>query len=185
MDSIKERGKRLLPVTLDNIALTQPNKPWISVPLDDSDISKGFTDITFKQFANAINHATSWLESVIGNVGAFQVFAYEGPADARLAIIAVAAAKVGWKVLLPFPYAPSQVKGYLLDITKCKAFVYASHSTSIQSILDERPHIRGIVAPSLQEWITEKPAIPYVFKKSWDEAADDPWIIFHTSGTTG
>ena len=100
MASVAKRGQRLLPITLDRIALTQPYRPWISVPLNNSDISKGFIDITFKQFANAINHAAAWLESSVGNVGLFEVFAYEGPADARLAIIAVAAAKVGWKVFL-------------------------------------------------------------------------------------
>ena len=92
---------------------------------------------------------------------------------------------IKYQILLPFPYAPSQVKGYLLDKTKCKAFIYASLSPSIQNILDERPHIRGIVAPTLLDWIKDEPAVPYGFKKSWDEAADDPWIIFHTSGTTG
>ena len=98
MASIIERGKRLLPVTLDTIALNQPHRPWISVPVNDADISKGFKDITFKHFANAINHAAAWLERAIGKVGQFDIFAYEGPTDARTAIIAVAAAKVGWKV---------------------------------------------------------------------------------------
>lgn len=43
----------------------------------------------------------------------------------------------------------------------------------------------GIIAPPLEEWITEKPAKPYAFDTPWNEAADDPWLIFHTSGTTG
>jgi acyl-coenzyme A synthetase/AMP-(fatty) acid ligase len=42
-----------------------------------------------------------------------------------------------------------------------------------------------MVVPELQEWITEKEAELYEYKKSWEEAANDPWIIFHTSGTTG
>lgn len=184
MASITERGKRLLPATLDSISLTEPHRPWISVPLSDGDLSKGYTNITFGQFANAVNHAAAWLKSAIGKVGQFEVFAYEGPPDARLAIITVAAAKIGWKVcykltyrlqipdtkehqiLLPFPYATPQVKGFLLDKTKCRAFIYASPSISTQRILDERPHIAGIVAPSLQAWITAEPAVPYDFNKS-------------------
>ncbi|KUJ12950.1 putative AMP-binding enzyme [Mollisia scopiformis] len=187
MTSDSERGKRLLSTTIDSLALTEPDRPWISVPRNDDDLSKGFTDISFKQFSNAINHAAHWLDSSLGKVASkFKAFAYEGPADARLAIITVAAAKVGRKILLPFPLAPAQIKGYLLDKTECTAFIYAETSRhSIQSILDEQPHLRAIVAPPLLEWMTEAQAEPYGFDKSWDEAADDPWIIFHTSGTTG
>ncbi|KAH8676545.1 putative AMP-binding enzyme [Tricladium varicosporioides] len=180
-------GKRLLVATIDEIAKTQPERPWISVPRDDNDLSIGFRDITFKQFANAINHATAWLDSTLGPIGsAFETFAYEGPPDARLPIIAVAAVKTGRKILFPFPLAPPPVKGSLMDQTKCSDFVYAETShISAKSILADRPHVKGHIAPLLQEWITDTEAEPREFKKSWEDAKDDPWMIFHTSGTTG
>jgi acyl-coenzyme A synthetase/AMP-(fatty) acid ligase len=58
-------------------------------------------------------------------------------------------------------------------------------SRAFQSVLGERPLVRDIVVPELHDWITEKEAEPYEYNKSWEEAANDPWIIFHTSGTTG
>ena len=64
--------------------------------------------------------------------------------------------------------------------------VYAlSSRASAESILQERAHLQSRVAPSLQDLITENSAKPYEYRKSWDEAKDDPWLIFHTSGTTG
>jgi hypothetical protein len=60
---------------------------------------KGFIDITFKQFANGINHAAAWLESCLGpTTSSFDTLAYEGPKDARAYTIIVAAVKVGRKV---------------------------------------------------------------------------------------
>jgi hypothetical protein len=52
--------------TIDDIASSDPQRPWISIPRDDDDLTKGFIDITFKQLSNGINHATAWLESCLG-----------------------------------------------------------------------------------------------------------------------
>jgi hypothetical protein len=87
---------------------------------------------------------------------------------------------------LTFPLAPPAAKGYLLDVTGCSAFVYAETSEpGAQEILATRVNVRGLKAPPLNSWITETKAEPYPYKKSWDEAKDDPCIIFHSSGTTG
>jgi hypothetical protein len=87
--------------TIDNIASSDPHRPWISIPRNDDDLTKGFIDISFKQFSNGINHAAAWLDSRLGpTTGSFETFAYEGPKDARAYIITVAAVKVGRKVRL-------------------------------------------------------------------------------------
>lgn len=99
MASQSNEGKRLLASTLDKIAKESPERAWISSPRDDNDLSKGFIDITFRQLSNAVNHASHWLDSVLGVPNSeFEGFAYEGPPDARLAIIALAAVKTRRKV---------------------------------------------------------------------------------------
>jgi hypothetical protein len=101
MTEAPEYGRRLLVTTLDSIAQTEPEKPWISIPKDDNDLSKGFVDLTFSQLSNAINHAASWLDAFLkATDGNFDTFAYEGPSDARLPIITMAAVKSGRKVRL-------------------------------------------------------------------------------------
>lgn len=99
MDQAEDRGGRLLPAKLDHVASQEPDRAWISVPKEDDDLGKGFVGISYKQFANAVNHASNWLEFTLGpSGGQFDSFSYEGPNDARLPIIAVAAAKVVRKV---------------------------------------------------------------------------------------
>lgn len=58
----------------------------------------------------------------------------------------------------------------------------ASH---VDAILQGAPGIRTVTGPELEELFQETEAEPHVYKKSWEEAKDDPWLIFHTSGTTG
>lgn len=55
----------------------------------------------------------------------------------------------------------------------------------LREILAERPHIRDITVPDLDEWLRDDKAPIYEYTKSFNQAKDDPWIIFHTSGTTG
>lgn len=42
-----------------------------------------------------------------------------------------------------------------------------------------------MLVPELSTWLNSSSAPKFSFTKTYDEAKDDPWIIFHTSGTTG
>lgn len=91
-----QHGERLAISLVDEHARTIPQSPWVSVPINDHDMSKGYKDITWSQFANAINYAAHWLEhSLPRSEKAFQCFAYVGPKDLRYPILAMAAGKVG------------------------------------------------------------------------------------------
>ena len=95
----KETGRRLITSLIDEIARDYPSRIWASIPKDNSNLSKGFRDITFKEFANAINHAAHWLkESLKGERISYETLAYGGPKDLRHPIIAVAASKCEKKV---------------------------------------------------------------------------------------
>lgn len=99
MGSTAPYGQRLLARVIDDYAASQPDRTWAAVPRS-ADLRQGFRDITFKQFANAISRAAFWLEDRLGvSNGSFEAFAYAGDKDLRYPIIAVAAVKVGRKVL--------------------------------------------------------------------------------------
>ena len=100
-------GERLIGRLIDEYAANDPTRVWASIPVDDNDLSRGFQDITYKQFANAINHAAWWLKGQLvaknkdnGNGSPTETFtfAYAGPKDLRCPIIAVAALKLGNQV---------------------------------------------------------------------------------------
>lgn len=91
-----QHGQRIALSILDERANASPHSPWVSVPIDEDDTSKGFRDITYGQFANAVNHAAHWLAQHLPPAQEpFEHFAYVGPKDLRYPIIAMAAGKVG------------------------------------------------------------------------------------------
>lgn len=55
----------------------------------------------------------------------------------------------------------------------------------VDTILRDAPHIQAIAAPELGDIMQETEATPYNYPKSWGDGVDDPWLVFHTSGTTG
>jgi len=61
MASEGQKGKRLLTNVIDFYANNDPARIWATA-VDDKDLSKGYKGITFRNFANAINHASSWLK---------------------------------------------------------------------------------------------------------------------------
>ena len=89
-------GKRILASVIESRAKDGPDtNPWISLPVNNQDLSAGFRDISFWQLNNAANHAARWLSQALpATTKPFQCFAYSGPKDLRYAILAVAAAKV-------------------------------------------------------------------------------------------
>ena len=98
-------GKRLLPILIDQYALEEPQRSWTSIPKDVDDLSKGFQEVTYRQFANAINKASWWLEAQLGpNQERFETVAYVGPKDLAYPVLTMAAVKVGCKVYeMTFP----------------------------------------------------------------------------------
>ena len=91
-------GRRLLPVLVDELAETDPKKPFISLART-SDTREGFKNITFGVFARAINRCAWWIEGNLGRGLDFPtIFTYLGPQDLRHAILVLAAHKTGYKV---------------------------------------------------------------------------------------
>lgn len=89
-------GDRMALHLVDEHAQNNPQSPWVSVPVDDQDMSKGYKDITFSEFFNAINHAAHWLvRNLPASDGQLQYFAYVGTKALRYPILAMAAGKVG------------------------------------------------------------------------------------------
>lgn len=104
------RGTGLLPSTIDAFAQAKSLGVYASVPVDDYDLSKGFRDIDYRAFADAIDRAAFWLDDTLGRVQDkyqhFPTFSYEGPKDLRFPILTVAAIKTGRTVSLSIKGMP-------------------------------------------------------------------------------
>lgn len=93
-------GRRLLASLVDHHAQNEPDRVWASFPIRD-DPKEGFRDVTYKELAEAIARAAWWLDRTLGvSNGIFETFAYSGDKEIRYPILAVAAVKVGRKVIV-------------------------------------------------------------------------------------
>ncbi|KAK2045229.1 thioester reductase domain-containing protein [Colletotrichum somersetense] len=179
-------GKRLIPRIIDEIARSEPDREFLSVPRS-SDPRDGWKPITFKQIANAVNRVARQIVEKHGapEPGSFPTLTYIGPNDARYAIITVACIKAGYKTLLISPRNSFEAQINLFEKTDCHIIYFASSFTDVvQPLLEERP-MDAVVVASPDDWLSDEevPHVPY--DKTFEEAQRDPVVVLHTSGSTG
>ena len=95
-------GRRLLPHLIDERARNNHSRPYASIPVS-KEPKDGFRDISYAQFANAINRCARWLLDHVGKSGSFDTLAYMGPQDLRYQMIVISAIKTGHVVSTPRP----------------------------------------------------------------------------------
>ncbi|KAL3443935.1 hypothetical protein BJX65DRAFT_311412 [Aspergillus insuetus] len=181
------RGKRILISALEARAKNEPQSPWMSVPIDDRNLSRGYRDITYSEVNNAANHTAHWLaRNLPESLKPFQAFAYAGPKDLRYQLFALAAAKLQKVLVLPSPLVTGEAQLRILEKKRCTVYLRpASMADHVTSILQGTSYIQTVTVPDIAELFREDEAEPLNYSKTWDEGKDDPWLIYHTSGTTG
>lgn len=92
-----EYGRRLIPQLIDERAGKGWKQPLTSFSRSANPID-GFVDISYRQFANAINRCAWWMQGVLGESHEHNIVAYTGPFDIRYGIMTIAAIKTGFKV---------------------------------------------------------------------------------------
>ena len=71
----------------------------------------------------------------------------------------------------------------LLNITDCHLLVSAPES-KVDHILEKRPMPHHVIR-TFDQWMAVENVSHYPYEKSFEEAAHDPFIVIHTSGSTG
>ena len=90
-------GRRLLPVELDRIAKTDPERAYFSRPRNPTNLADGFEDISYHRVANAVNRTAHCLQTGLGKPNNFDTIAYLAAPDIRHVLLALAVSKVGFK----------------------------------------------------------------------------------------
>ncbi|KAE8151841.1 putative AMP-binding enzyme [Aspergillus avenaceus] len=181
-------GKRILATVIETRAKAGTNtEPWISLPINDDDLSEGYRDVSFQELNNAANHAAHWLSHALPTPSEpFQCFAYAGPKDLRYAVLAVAAAKLQKVMILPSPLVTPEAQLRILALKNCKLYLRpVEMARPVDAILQKAPDVKSITVPGAEEFLKDEEPSPVVYGKTWEEGKDDPWLVFHTSGTTG
>ena len=82
----ENRGQRLLPSTIDEIAQKNPSRVLYSLPKTNN-LADGFQDIDARAFASAVDRCAWYLEKILGRGEAFPTLLYMGPQDVVYAIL--------------------------------------------------------------------------------------------------
>ncbi|KAI4263576.1 MAG: hypothetical protein L6R42_001290, partial [Xanthoria sp. 1 TBL-2021] len=177
-----EYGQRLLPTLVDDLARDSPDKLFALIP-KSKDLGNGFHEMTYSMLAQSVNTVALWLERTIDRGQRFETIAYIGATDPRYYILALAAAKVGLKTLFPSTRNTSEGTQSLLEKTQCHTLITSAEVQVEQLLQDNGP--RHIVIDSLLDLLSTKCVSHYDYSKSFEDAKNDPFIVIHTSGSTG
>lgn len=89
-------------------------------------------------------------------------------------------------MVLPSSIITPEAQLRILSMTNCRLYVRPeSMATVIDEIVRSQPNVQTITAPQLHELLQDTPAKPFLYTKSWEDVKDSPWLVFHSSGTTG
>ena len=90
-------GRRLLPVELDRVAKTDPERAYFSRPRNSTNLADGYEDISYHRVANAVNRTAHCLQTGLGKPKNFDTIAYLAAPDIRNVLLTLAVSKVGFK----------------------------------------------------------------------------------------
>ncbi|KAI0013533.1 acetyl-CoA synthetase-like protein [Xylariaceae sp. FL0662B] len=177
-------GRRLLPSVLDELAEANPNRLYAAVTKTLS-VADGFCDITVADIARSTNFMANWIEQKFGRSDSFNTLTYIGIPDLRGPVVFLAAVKCGYKLLLPSPRNPTSTNISMMNQTGSKKLLHALEvSPIVKELHDKDPSVYALPIPSFDEMVGSTPK-HYPYRKSFNEAKNDPIVVLHSSGSTG
>jgi acyl-CoA synthetase (AMP-forming)/AMP-acid ligase II len=188
-DEAKRPGYRHLTQIIEYYAEHEPTRTWAAIPVDEGELSKGFKDVSYSSFANAINRCAYWLlDRIPESREPFETIAYTGlRGDIRYPIVAMALAKLERKLLTASPSTTVAAQAHLarkLDV-RCFLFDPGQQKLVEQVRLESGCDAVTIEMPSVDWLLENEKAEPFLWVKSFEEARHLPWLVLHTGGTTG
>lgn len=87
---------------------------------------------------------------------------------------------------MPSLLASLEAQTHLAKTTDVRTFLCARPLVLVTERLQEAiPGSAIIVVPELEDWLVEEEVSEYEYKKTWEEAREDPFTVYHTSGSSG
>ncbi|KAJ5650936.1 acetyl-CoA synthetase-like protein [Penicillium longicatenatum] len=182
-----ECGKRLVPHVIDATASATPDAECFSIPRTPGRPTDGWKVITWAQVANAVNYVAHMLIKKGGKPEprTFPTVAYIGLEDPRYTVFVVGAVKAGYQALFISPRNSVQAQLNLFEKTNCNLLYHDSQYASlVKPWVDGRPGMESEAIAPWEQWVAEEVA-PFPYLKTFAEAEWDPYVVLHTSGSTG
>lgn len=178
---------QLLNHVVDCRAACRPQALFAEYPRAATTFEEGFQKITYGQLARSIDFAAHWLVREFGPGKDFETLAYVGPNDLRYPALVLGAIKAGFKILLLSPRNSVAAQLHLIQATQCSKFLTsAQRAPSVIEVASssKASNVAFHDIPSLQDFLDAR-CLPFVYTKTLVEAASDPFVVMHTSGSTG
>ncbi|KAI1377877.1 acetyl-CoA synthetase-like protein [Hypoxylon crocopeplum] len=177
-------GRRLLPSVLDDLAQADPERLYAAIPKAGG-VAQGFIDISVSDIARCANFMANWIDTRFGRSDRFDTLTYIGISDLRGFVVFLAAVKCGYKLLLPSPRNPPLVNISLMEQTGSTTLLYVSEVAPIvKQMKDHQESLISQIVPSFDEMMNSNPEY-FPYRKTFDDARDDPIVVLHSSGSTG
>jgi acyl-coenzyme A synthetase/AMP-(fatty) acid ligase len=180
----------LLPSLVDDIARADPGRVLYSYT-KTRDPADGFVDVGAAEFALAVDRCSWFLDQTLGPGKGFPTLVYLGPQDLNYGILVLASIKTGYKLLLVSPRNTLEAYISLLEKTECDIFLTPPNFPlpAVKQILAARP-MRHVEVADFRFWLShngdgDAGVKPYPYTKTFSEAKDEPFLVLHTSGSTG
>ncbi|KAI0197610.1 hypothetical protein F4808DRAFT_294517 [Astrocystis sublimbata] len=181
----------LLPSFVDNLARSSPSRILYSFA-KTKNAAEGFRDVSAAEFARAVDRGSWFIDQTLGGPGKdFPTLIYIGPQDLNYGILVLASIKTGYKLLLVSPRNTLEANLSLLQQMKCDTFLTPPNFPLpvVKKILDERP-MRHVEVRNVQGWLDDgdeavAESKPYPYTKTYAEAKQEPFVVLHSSGSTG
>ncbi|KAL4865150.1 hypothetical protein BDV12DRAFT_200434 [Aspergillus spectabilis] len=178
--------KQLLPNIVDGMARARPEAVYAEYPTNPESYADGFSRLTYERFANVVSALAWWLEENLGpGDGQFKTLVYFGPNDFRQNALVLAGCKVGYKLLLCSPR--NTLAGYqaLLGALEVQTVLVAGppYALPILDTIMGSCRMRQLLIAPPDQLLAIK-SHHYPFNKRFMDAANEPLLVLHTSGTT-
>ncbi|KAI9649088.1 hypothetical protein NHQ30_001655 [Ciborinia camelliae] len=181
---VPDFGRRLLPQLVDEIARSDPRRTFASIP-KSANLEEGFVDIDYETFARAVNRCAWLIDEQLKGQGPTVVL-YIGPLDLRYLVIILGMCKAGHISFLSSHRNSIEAHLSLLEATSCRHVMLPEGAPTVtKKILAARP-METFSLPDLDYFINSDDTIEhYPWHRKFDEMKDKPFLILHTSGSTG
>lgn len=179
-------GERLLPSVVDEIAQSDPHRVLYSVARTKNP-GDGFDDINARSFADAVDRFSWYIEEHLGRGQGFPTLTYVGPQDLLYAVSVLACIKTGYKLLLISTRNTLEANLSLFEKTDCRTLISPTNFPLpiVTQILKAKP-MRYLDVYGADYWLHGSPeGKPYPYIKTFTEAESEPFVVLHSSGTTG
>ncbi|KAI1347516.1 hypothetical protein F5Y01DRAFT_294995 [Xylaria sp. FL0043] len=174
-----------IPQLVTQLAHEKPQAVYGIWPVDPTSYSAGVRTITYKQLHDIINNLVCFLTDQLEDLRPGQILAYIGPNDVRFSALILATVKTGNGLFLTSPRNSPAAQSSMFERLGCNVLITPDPTSSnALSILEAVKNCRVIKIPGIEK-LLEATSLPYTSEKTLNESRSDPFLVIHTSGSTG